>query len=265
MKKKRFRALKITLIVLLILVTLFLIFASICVTLAFKDNYTEKYTITDTSISVDISLEIAKAALKGESTDIADRDINAYLSAALDLPKSNSENSLNHLAIHNTTDGAEIYFQITHGKYNFAIFAKTAISLDVQNQRIEAIVQEMKIGELPIPSFMISNILNKFLSQYDFLSVDNCTIFFPAVFTYESAELVIEEFHTNDGGITLKTNPLENEAWELLKDKLEGVVNDIKDNWKDYMQNIKDKWQDTKNKWQDYLNENLTSSEPASE
>lgn len=265
MKKKRFRALKITLIVLLVIVTLFLIFASVCVTLAFQDNYTEKYTLTDTSISVDISLEIAKAALKGESADIADRDINAYLSAALDLPKSNGENSLNHLAIHNTSDGAGIYFQITHNKYNFAVFVKTSISLNTEKQRIEAVVRDMKIGELPIPNFMIANILNSTLSQYDFLSVDGNTIFFPSVFTYESAELVIEEFHTNDGGVTVKTNPLEDEAWKLLKDKLEGVVDNIKDNWQDYLQNIRDKWQDTKDKWQDYLNESSTSSEPASE
>lgn len=237
------RALKIMLWVLLGIVGILVVTAIVCTTLAFQDNYADKYTIENTSNTISISDTLVKAAWKGEETTIPDEDINQWLFTFLNLPKSTSNATLNHLAIHNSTDFANMYFQITYKGSNFAICSKIKFSVDTEKEKIYAEVQDMKIGELGIPHFLIPNILQKVLSSYSFLTIDGNTISFNSYFKYNSIDIKILELNSVSGGLHIKTNALKQEAIEYIEEKVTETIEDWTDQAKEKIDEIKDNFQ----------------------
>lgn len=241
---KKNHALKITLWVILGIIGLFVITAIVCTILAFQDNYAEKYTIENTSDTFNISNTLVKAAWQGEETTISDDDLNQWLFTFLDLPKSTSNGTLNHLAVHNSTDFSDVYFQVTYKGFNFAVYSKIKFSVDADKQKIYAEVRNMKVGELGIPDFLIPNILQKTLSSYSFLTVEGNMISFDSYFNYKSIDIKILELNSIIGGLRIRTNALKQEAVEYIEEKLEETIEGWTDQAKEKIDNIKDNFQD---------------------
>lgn len=250
-----FRAIKISLLLLLILIVLFLVFAAICVTLLFQDKYEDKYTLTTTEISNDITLEIAEAAFNGDSINISDEDLNIFLYNFLSLPKESGDKTLNHLAIYNSNESSTAYAQVTYKNYNLALVLDFTMAVDTDAQKIYVTVENMTIGSLPMPDFLIPAILETALSSYDFLSIDGNIISFTSSFSYESVDITVEEIGTTDGGIIIKTNDIKEEvteiAEEIIEDKIDEIIDNAEDatsgiseNLQEYIDSIKEEYAD---------------------
>lgn len=241
------RAFKITIGIVLGLLVSMIIATSICTVLALQDNYADKYTVEKTSDSISISGRLVQAAWNGEEAVVSDDDLNQWLLTYLNLPKETNGASLNHLAIHNRTDCTDVYFQITYNGFNLAFYSKVHLSVDTEQQKIYAEIQEMKVGELGIPSFLMGKILTKALSSYDFLTIDGSTVSFSSAFSYNSADIKVLELNAVESGLRFKTNELKEEAIKYIEEKVEETIEDwsekakkdweaIQDNFSEYIE-----------------------------
>lgn len=226
--KNKHILLKSIIITLISLIVMALIFCTVCIILALQDPYKDKYSTTDTvEINADLVADIAEAAVFGKDYTAVDQEVNSYIRKGVDS-KDNSK--LKDLAVYFHSDGkADIYgrvnLNISQLNYSgdFGIYCEAAFNLDNSNKVLEVTLSNTKLGMLPIPDSILSDILIK--TFQDKIKCEKNIIQLPVSLetTVEGVDLKVslEEFIPNEGSVTIKSN-------KILADTLDSATDEAK-------------------------------------
>lgn len=226
--KNKHILLKSIIITLISLIVMALIFCTVCIILALQDPYKDKYSTTDTvEINADLVADIAEAAVFGKDYTAVDQEVNSYIRKGVDS-KDNSK--LKDLAVYFHSDGkADIYgrvnLNISQLNYSgdFGIYCEAAFNLDNSNKVLEVTLSNTKLGMLPIPDSILSDILIK--TFQDKIKCEKNVIQLPVSLetTVEGVDLKVslEEFIPNEGSVTIKSN-------KILADTLDSATDEAK-------------------------------------
>ena len=129
MTKKKISVGKIIGIVLLLAIVGSIIFLLYCVSLAFQDNYSDKYALGERD---DTLVESTfKAALFGSEFELSDAQINTAFNEAYCSEKTENENGLEKIHIYfHPNSNTEIYAKLRFSGYDFGFYSKAEIFAD---------------------------------------------------------------------------------------------------------------------------------------
>lgn len=219
---KKFSLGKLILLLVLIIVILAVIFSAICVVFALQDNNRDKYTLDETDDSfLDIVL---KSAVTGSEFKVTEAQINTYLDNKF-CSGNESSNVLKNIRLYfHKNDDTELYARIRYKDHYFSVYAKTKIELDPKTGIAAVNIYNAKLGELPVPNFILNKVISHFSENQKYVSFDNNTLYIQTLYKYEfdtfTIALNLEKFDIEDGEVSCKTNSLTWEALKALKDYL---------------------------------------------
>lgn len=195
-----------------------------CLSLAFKDNYADKYTLDATDDGL-IS-EILIGDMFGIDTDITETQLNTYINKTFCTSDTEEKNSVQHIRIYfHKNEPSEIYAKIRLYSYELAIYTKAEFNFEPSDNTLSIRLSNAKIGELSIPDFILSNVLSKTLENKEKISVNGTTLSVKTSYEYEikdsySVTILLEKFEVQESYVSCRTNNLSEEALDLLNDYL---------------------------------------------
>lgn len=205
----------------LVLLIAAIIFVCCCLTLIFKDNYADKYTLNKTDDT--LITDVFTAALFGSDFDVTEEQLNTYINQNYCSTDTNEKNALKHIRIYFRKDQpSEIYAQIRLYSYDLAFYTKAEFNFNDSNSILSVKLSDAKLGELPLPDSVLSTILSKTLENQDIISVSGTTISVKASYEYNIADdytltVSLTKFLPQNSCVSCRTNSLSEEALNLLK------------------------------------------------
>lgn len=196
-------------------------FVGVCAALAFTDNYSDKYTLTETDDSfLDVVL---KNAVIGREFTVSETQMNTYLNNKLCGTTSKGESKIKNIRLyfHSGSD-TEIYAKTRFMNHDFAVYSKMSIDLDSQTGIAAVRFYDTKLGELPVPDSVKDKILINAAEDNKLMEFRDGVLYVQTMYVYEfkncSITLNLEKFEPTDSGVRCKTNNLTIEALKALKD-----------------------------------------------
>lgn len=225
-------------ITLLGIVALLLIAATIMVILAFQDPYKDKYTTTKEADSTLIA-DMVEAAALGNDFVADDDDINAYIREYIE--RRDEGFPIKDVAIYfNEDEPIDIYGHFKIMNMDFAFYIKAESTLDVEKEILTLRFSDAKLGNLPIPDFIVTKILDKYLGEY--FAVDGMEVDLPVSADYEiegvKVPLRLEKFEPDDGCVTLCSNNILAETIDNAIDRIEEWAEDNKDGLEEWLRDL---------------------------
>ncbi len=236
----------ITGIILTAAVILLVIWACCCLSLAFTDNYSDKYTLTEADDTLTASF--FKASVFGDDFNITDTQINTFINNTLCEAADESDNRIENACIYfHENEPSELYARIKLYGYEFGIYAEAELSFDSYNSATEIKLSNARLGELEIPDFVLSYALSKIIGENEYACVSGTTIRITASYEYEiysgyNINLTLKSLEVHDEYITASTNSLSEDVLALLRkylstdegyEALNEIIGDSVDSLKD--------------------------------
>lgn len=201
-----------------------IVFLSVCLSLALIDNNESKYTLDKTDDS--FLLSVLKGSFLGNEFNVTEEQLNTFLNKKFCQPeKPGSENMLKNLRLYFHEDmPAEIYAKIHYLNLDFSFYARADIRMEDNSGIAVVRISDVKIGELPVPDFIIQNMLSDFAGSKSFVAFTDGALLVQTFYDYSfdtfGFSLHLERFEMHDGSVTCKTNNLTFEILKALKDYL---------------------------------------------
>ncbi len=195
------------------------VFVTVCIVLAQQDNIKDKYTLTQTDDTFRWSA--LKAALKGSAFNATETQINTYLYQTF----CGEDKVLKHVRVYfHQEKSCEIYAKLHYPKGDFALSARAETTFNSTEGIVGVRFHDVKLGELPIPSFIVSAILSDFAKKYDLTTFSDEVLYVRTRYEYDFGDfafhLRLEEFSPQEGTLLCRTNSLSRELLMALKDYL---------------------------------------------
>ena len=192
-----------------------------CLTLAFQDDYKDKYTLSETDDT--LVLTMLKGSVFGNDFQITEVQFNTYINEKLCSDNNNDDNGIENIAVYFHEDSpAEIYAKIKLYGYEFGFYSDVTFTLDTSTDTITAILSNAKLGNLDIPDNLLAKALSKALENKNDISVSETAVSCKASYEYEiknqTITLILEELIPHEGYISCRTNSLSQETINALKD-----------------------------------------------
>ena len=240
MSKKKKKTIVITIFILIFVTAV--IFICRCISLAFTDNISDKYTLDEGYDNTFLKSLLVGAAF-GKEFEIGETEFNTYINRKYCIDPNDGGSGADHIMIYfHDKEPAEIYAHIFIKGFQFAVRSKLKFSLDGETSVLSARLFEAYVGELAIPDNILSYILSKVSENKEHISVNGTTISVTAKYTYSikdyDIDLYIKEFTPADGEVRCKTNSLTGQALKVVgeyitsdegREALSGIYNSIKD------------------------------------
>lgn len=192
-----------------------------CITLAFQDDYKDKYTLSETDDT--FILTMLKASVFGEDFQITEAQFNTYINKKLCSESNEADNCIENIAVYFHEDApAELYAKIKLYGYDFGFYSKVSFALDTSNNILTATLSDAKLGNLDIPDNILSKALSKALESKSNINVDGTSVSLKSSYEYKIKNytilMVLEELTPREGYANCRTNSLSQEAINALKD-----------------------------------------------
>ena len=201
-------------------------------------------------------MSVLKGSFLGNDFKVSEDQLNTFLNEKFCQPeKPGSESMLKNLRLYFHEDmPAEVYAKFHYGKHDYSLYAKALIVME-DNSGIAAVrISDVKVGELPVPDFMIQKLLSDFADSKSFVAFSDGTLLIQTFYDYSfdtfGFSLHLEKFEMHEGSVTCKTNNLTFEVLKALKDYLMSeqgqelsrrlfghTLSELKDNALDYLWN----------------------------
>lgn len=225
-------------ITLISIIALILIAVTVMVILAFQDPYKDKYTTTKEADSTLIA-DLVEAAALGNDFVADDDDINAYIREYIE--RLDDSFPIKDIAIYfNSDEKIDIYGRFKMMNMDFAFYIKAEGKLDTEREILTLSFSDAKLGRLPLPNFIVSKILYKYLGEY--FSVDGMDVDLPVSADYEiegvKVPLRLEKFIPNDGCVTLCSNNILSDTIDNTIDRIEEWAEDNKDELEEWLRDL---------------------------
>lgn len=192
-----------------------------CLSLIFKDDYADKYMLDKTDDT--LITDVFTAALFGSDFDVTEDQLNTYANQTFCSTDSDKSNTLEHIRIYFHKDQpSEIYAKIRLYSYELAFYTKAEFSFKDSDNILSIKLSSAKLGELPVPDFILSKVLSKISENQNIISVSDTTISVQATYNYDIADdytltVSLIKFVPQEKCVSCRTNSLTNEALGLLK------------------------------------------------
>lgn len=204
-------------LVFLVILVGIIIWICYCISLAFHDDYKDKYSITETDDTLIISL--IKASAFGKEVDLTESQINTYINQKICSENGKIKNAVIYL---HESEPSELYAKIELFGYDFGFYSKVSVNLDTSTDILYAIFSGAKLGRLDIPDKILAKSLSEVLKDKDNITVDGTTISIKSSYQYDmkstDISITLEEFTCHEGYTTCRTNNLSLEALNALKE-----------------------------------------------
>ncbi|MGN1457245.1 MAG: hypothetical protein ACI4XP_04725 [Acutalibacteraceae bacterium] len=205
----------------LILFIALIIWLLCCLTLIFKDDYSDKYMLDKTDDT--LITDVFTAALFGSDFDVTEDQLNTYADQNYCSTDPEKSNAIEHIRIYFHKDQpSEIYAKIRLYSYELAFYTKAEFSFQDSNNILSVKFSNAKLGELPVPDFILSSVLAKISENQNIISVSGTTISVKATYNYDIADdytltVSLMKFVPQEKYVNCRTNSLTDEALNLLK------------------------------------------------
>ena len=216
-----------------------------CVSLAFHDDYADKYTLSETDDTIKSS--IIKGAVVGEEFEITEAQFNTYINDLI-CSDGSSKNTFEKTAIYfHENEPSELYAKIRLMGYNFGFYSKITFNLDTSENKLHITLSDAKIGRLDIPEKLLSKAISEMLKDKEDIFVYGTTIAIKSSYEYKlkniSIPIELEEFTPHESYISCRTNNLSLETLNSVKDylKTDEGKEELKEIFKTGIDNVKDK------------------------
>ncbi len=214
-------------IIFLIAIIVCIIWLCHCITLAFQDDYKDKYTLSDPDNT--LMTTVVKSAIFGSEFEITDKQLNTYIDEKLNKQNSSNDYSLEKMAIYFHKDlPSELYARIKLYGYTFGFYSNVNLSLNTETQTLTVKLSNAKLGNLSISDNILSFVLSKAVIGNDYIKSEGTEISIRFVYEFEISDSIIslycEELTPNNGYAVCRTNSLTEEAIAALS----GYINSSK-------------------------------------
>lgn len=205
----------------LILFIALIIWLLCCLTLIFKDDYSDKYMLDKTDDT--LITDVFTAALFGSDFDVTEDQLNTYADQNYCSTDPEKSNAIEHIRIYFHKDQpSEIYAKIRLYSYELAFYTKAEFSFQDSDNILSVKFSNAKLGELPVPDFILSSVLAKISENQNIISVSGTTISVKATYNYDIADdytltVSLMKFVPQEKYVSCRTNSLTDEALNLLK------------------------------------------------
>lgn len=205
----------------LVLLIALIIWLLCCLTLIFKDDYSDKYMLDKTDDT--LITDVFTAALFGSDFDVTEEQLNTYANENYCSTDPDKTNSLEHIRIYfHKDEPSEIYAKIRLYSYELAFYTKAEFSFNDSDNILSVKFSSAKLGELSVPDFILSNILSKISENQKIISVSGTTVSIKATYNYDIADdytvtVSLMKFVPQEKCVSCRTNSLTDEALNLLK------------------------------------------------
>lgn len=205
----------------LVLFIALIIWLLCCLTLIFKDDYSDKYMLDKTDDT--LITDVFTAALFGSDFDVTEEQLNTYINKNYCSADSADNNALKHIRIYFHKDQpSEIYAQIRLYSYELAFYTRAEFSFNSTDNMLNIKLSNSKLGELPVPDFILSKVISRTFENKENISVSGTTISAKATYNYDIADdytltVFLTKFVPQNGYASCRTNSLTDEALSLLK------------------------------------------------
>lgn len=205
----------------LILFIALIIWLLCCLTLIFKDDYSDKYMLDKTDDT--LIIDVFTAALFGSDFDVTEDQLNTYAYQNYCSTDPEKSNTIEHIRIYFHKDQpSEIYAKIRLYSYELAFYTKAEFSFQDSDNILSVKFSNAKLGELPVPDFILSSVLAKISENQNIISVSGTTISVKASYEYNITEdysltVSLMKFVPQEKYVSCRTNSLTDEALNLLK------------------------------------------------
>lgn len=205
----------------LILFIALIIWLLCCLTLIFKDDYSDKYMLDKTDDT--LIADVFTAALFGSDFDVTEDQLNTYADQNYCSTDPEKSNAIEHIRIYFHKDQpSEIYAKIRLYSYELAFYTKAEFSFHDSDNILSVKFSNAKLGELPVPDFILSSVLAKISENKNIISVSGTTISVKATYNYDIADdytltVSLMKFVPQEKYVSCRTNSLTDEALNLLK------------------------------------------------
>ena len=223
--KKHKRSGSVILSLFIVIILILAASAGICTALAFTDNNSSKYTLSETD---DTFLKTAlKAAVFGSEFSATETQINTYLNSKL-CTDEDQEGTLKQLRVFfHENNTADIYTRVKLKDRFFTISAKAEIDFISEDSEAAVKLKDIKIGELPVPSFIADRIIEKLLEDNKYARFENGLVYVKTSYTYDFDDfdftITLREFRTDDGKIVARTNNLSLEVLKAIRNIIKNL------------------------------------------
>lgn len=210
----------------LVLFIALIIWLLCCISLIFKDDYADKYTLDKTDDT--LITDVFTAALFGNDFDVTEEQLNTYANRTFCSTDPDKSNTLEHIRIYFHKDQpSEIYAKIRLYSYELALYTKAEFNFQDSDNILSVKFSNAKLGELPVPDFILSSVLAKISEHHNITSVSGTTISVKALYEYNIADdytltVFLIKFLPQEKYVSCRTNSLTDEALNLLKKYLTG-------------------------------------------
>ena len=218
MTKKKISVGKIIGIVLLLAIVGSIIFLLYCVSLAFQDNYSDKYALGE--IDDTLVESTFKAALFGSEFELSDAQINTAFNEAYCSEKTENENGLEKIHIYfHPNNNTEIYAKLRFSGYDFGFYSKAEIFAD-DSSNFTVILHDAKLGELSLSDGLLSWALGQIFNGNDLITAKGTSLSIKASTDFNIGDctinLSLKKFEPQDGFVSCQTNSLTDEALRII-------------------------------------------------
>ena len=202
----------------------------ICISLAFKDDNTDKYNAEP---DIAPAQQIVVNAVTGKQSVISEDELNSILAYFIEQAdeKKRFEEGKKLLAVYidlKEDEPCRCYFQMEYMDRELGLSADANIKLNSEKSSIKLVLSNAKIGRLQISQGLLKYFLKqtKLDEVSDSITIDDDIIKLPADYTFEipaigsEATLEIEKLEIYDDEIQIETNSLLSNALDGIKDEL---------------------------------------------
>lgn len=195
------------------------IYFAVYTTLIRQDNIRDKYTLTERDDS--FLWSALKASLKGDTFDATEAQINTYLDTAF----CGEDKFLKNVRVYfHAQEPCEIYARIHYNGQDLALSAWADMTFDSTEGVVGIQCRQVKLGEWPVPSWRVENILRDTADKYELMTFEEGILYVRTRYEYHfgdvSFHLRLEEFSPQEGFLRCRTNSLSRELLSALKDYL---------------------------------------------
>ena len=222
MNKKRSAAKKVILSITAVLLAGVMIFGSYCLTLAFRDNIKDKYTMTETDDG--FLFTVLKGAVFGKNFEASETEINTYINKKF----CGGTKLLQNVRIYLQKDKpVELYGRIRLLGHDLAVQAVCDLTLDNSEGVVVLSLDEVKIGDLRIHDIVKNSILSGFADKNENVDFKDGRLYIKTRYEYHLGDytltLRLDRLSADDGKAVCKTNSL---TLEVLRVVTEFIFSD---------------------------------------
>lgn len=225
MTKKRFSIGKLILLLLLFLLVLTVIGGVVCVGLALTDKNRDRYLLDERDDS--FPHEVLKGALFGKRFDVTETKINTYLNLLFcdEHNRQEKQTALKNIRLYfHEGEDTEIYARVYFWKRDFSVYARASVVKEPSSDEAAVTLHHVRLGELPLPSFLVEPVLKKFTENRPLLRYEDGVLYVKTQVDYDLGKLklnlMLERFEPGDGFVTCKTNNLTSEMLDAVYEYL---------------------------------------------